>query len=161
MTGLVQGINDLKLILSNDKRFWAAGGFIATAIFVWFATTTWRQEAAPNPEKFKYIKVEEEKVDVIIKDFNQAMKESQEERALLKDYIYRVHNDLKISKQDMDWQVGSLVQKLDHITENVDVLTNKVGTSAVNNAKVEQRLKLNQKLDKRKKKVPVDYSVLR
>ena len=161
MTGLVQNINDLKLILSTDKRFWAAGGFIATAIFVWFATTTWRQQAALTPDSHKFIKVEEEKTDLLIKDFNLALKESKEERALLKDYIYRVHNDLNNSKQDMDWNVSSLVQKLDHITENIDVLANKIGSSAVNNAKVEQRLKLTQKRDKRKKKVAVDYSTMR
>jgi hypothetical protein len=161
MTGLIQSINDLKLILSTDKRFWAAGGFVFTAIFVWFATTTWRNHAKETPDEFKYIKVKEVKVDVLIDEFNQAMKEGKEERGLLKDYIYRVHNDLNTSKQDMDWQMSSLVQKLDHITENVDVLANKVGASSINNAKVEQRLKLTQKRDTRKKKHSVDYSLIR
>ena len=66
----LQSAEDVKLILSTDKRFWAAGGFIAVALFVWLATTTWRTEPAPPPERYKLVKVEEqEKVNILIKDF--------------------------------------------------------------------------------------------
>ena len=158
MNALIQNFSDLKLILSTDKRFWAAGGFIAVAFFVWFTTTTWRQEPAPTPDSYKNIKVVEEKTNVLIKDFNQALKEGKEERGFLKDYLYRVNHDLDANKQEIDWKVNTLSEKLNDITEHVDLLTNRVGASAVNSAKTEERLKLTEKKDKRKRKVPVNYS---
>ena len=161
MNALVQNFSDLKLILSTDKRFWAAGAFIGVALFVWFSTTTWREEAAPNPERYKFIKVEEPEINVMVKDFNSALKEAKEERALLKDSILRMDSDLQTNKQDVNWHMSTLVEKLDDITEHLDLLANRVGSSAVNAAKTEERLKLKEKRDTRKHKVAVNVSDIR
>lgn len=153
MTGLVQSFSDLKLIVQTDRRVWAAGGFLCCVVFIWVVTGAWREEDPPVPEKYIRVKVEEDKINDLIKEFNKDMREGEEERKFLKDYIARVSQEVNVGKEEIDWHVNVLVNKLDDMTERVDLLANKVGASSIKNAQFEERLKQQKKNRKRKKAV--------
>jgi hypothetical protein len=158
VTGLKQSLYDLKLIVSSDKRVWAAGIFLVSVTFIWLITSPWRELETAAPQELVKVKVEEKKIDAMIQDFNKSMREGEEERELLKDYLGRFKNELKVEQQNMDWQMNILVNKLGDITEKVDVLANKVGASSIHNALFKEKLK--KQRQKRKKKQRIDRSFL-
>lgn len=159
MTALTQGIDDIKLILTTDKRFRSAGIFVLCVVTIWLVTATWRDKEEFIVDEYVKVKVEDDRINALIRDFNQDMKNGEEEREYLKDYLGRVTNELKIDKKDMDWQVNVLVNKLDDITERVDGLANKVGASGIHNAQFKEKLDKIKKKGRRGK-VPVDRSML-
>ncbi|MCB0325363.1 MAG: hypothetical protein KDD69_17390 [Bdellovibrionales bacterium] len=158
MTGLQQSLHDLKLHITTDKRIWSASAFVCIVFFVWFVTGAWREPEPEPPEKYVRIKVEEEKVNVMIKDFNKDLREAEEERKFLKDYLTRVTEQVKVEKEEIDWHVDVLVNKLNDMTERIDGIALKVGASAVETAELENRLK--QQKAARSKKKAVDRSTL-
>jgi uncharacterized coiled-coil DUF342 family protein len=159
MTALTQGIDDIKLILTTDKRFRSAGIFVVCVITIWLVTATWREKEEHIVDEYVKVKVEDDKINALIQTFNKDMKEGEEEREYLKDYLGRITTELRVDKKDIDWQVNVLVNKLDDITERVDGLANKVGASGIHNAKFKEKMDKIKKKGKRGK-VPVDRSML-
>lgn len=153
MTALGQTISDLKLIAQTDKRVWSAGAFLCVVFFVWSVTGAWREEEEPLPEKLVNLKVEQPKIKPMLKEFNAAMREGAEERQYLKDYAVRVAQELETTKQEIDWHVDVLVNKLNDMTEKVDNIANKVGASAVHKEEFNQKLKKHKAKERRKKAV--------
>ena len=149
MTGLKQQISDLVLIVRTDRRVWAFAGFVGVALTVWSVTGSWRNLEEPLPPKFGRYKIEEEKIKSLVDGFNKTMNEGREERRFLRNYIDRVQHEVSVSKDEIDWQVNVLVNKLDAMTEKVDGLTNDIGRSTIEDAQFESRLG---KQKKKKKK---------
>ncbi len=161
MNSQLQNFSDLKQIMSTDKRYVAAGAFVVLALFIWLSTTTWRQPPAASPERFKLIKIEEQQeLNTLIKDFNSVLGQAKEERAYLRDSIHRFKNDVDADREQFDWKMNSLVQKLEGITDTVDGLTNKIGSSKIQSTKLEQQLLL-QKKNKRRRNIQVSASEIR
>ena len=158
MTGIVQTLGDLRLIVTTDRRVWAAGGFLCIVCFVWVVTGAWRPPDEEPPEEYVRVKVEDDKIRSMVAEFNKSLKEGVEERKFLKESITRVAQDVQVGKEEVDWNVNVLMNKLNDITEKVDGLANKVGASTIERAQFEEKLK-QQKKDSKKKK-PVDRSML-
>ncbi len=158
MTALGQILHDLKLHASTDRRIWSAASFVIFVFTVWGVTGAWRGEEPELPDEQVRLKVEEEKVNNMIKEFNRDMTEAAEERKYLRDYLVRVNEQVEVEKQEIEWQVDVLVNKLNDMTERVDGIAIKVGASAVQSAKLAEKLK--QQRAKRKKKQPIDRSTL-
>lgn len=158
MTALTQTISDVKAILYNDKRVWACLGFVFFALLIWLSTTTWREPKAPFPDEYVNVPIEQEKIQVMIKSFNQDMLEGKEEREYLQNYLSRFTNELEVGKKDMDWQVNILMNKLDDMSEKVDGLIHKVGEGTVKKAILNKKLK--SRKGSKRKNVKVDRSML-
>ncbi len=158
MTGLLQVINDLKLVVTTDKRVWAAAGFISCAVFLFFATTAWREEEPPPPEEYIRMRLEPFNWKSRVTKFNKAMKESNEERKALRDTVARASQDLRVQQQEIDWQANELIEKLNTMTDKVDGLINTMGGQSVRNATRDKQLDAQR--SKKRQKVKVDRSNL-
>lgn len=158
MTALGQLLHDVKLHITTDRRIWSAASFVVMVVTVWLVTGAWREGEPEPPIERVRLKVEEEKVKDMIAEFNKDMKEADEERQLLRDYMTRVNQQVEVEKQEIDWHVDVLVNKLNDMTERVDGIALKVGSSAVETAELEEKLK--KQKAKGSKKVPVDRSNL-
>ncbi len=158
MTGLTQVFFDLKLHLTTDRRLWSAASFVIFVFTIWGITGAWREPEPELPEEQVRLKVEEEKVNNMIKEFNKDMKDAAQERKFLRDYLVRVNSEVEVEKQEIEWQVDILVNKLNDITERVDGIAIKVGASAIQSAKLEKKLK--HQRAKRRRKVAIDRSTL-
>ena len=86
--------------------------------------------------------------------------QAKEERKYLRDSIHRFKNDFDADRQEFDWKMNSLVQKLEGITDTVDGLTNQIGTSKIESTKLEKKLLL-QKKNKRRRNIQVSASEIR
>ena len=150
MIALKQQLSDLNMIIRTDRRVWAIAGFLVVAFVVWSVTGTWRNLEQPLPEKYGRYKVEEEQIRSLVKGFNKTMNEGREERRFLREYIERVNHEVSVGKDEIDWQVSVLVNKLDAMTEKVEGLTNKIGRSTIK--KTQLKSQLNQSNAKKKKK---------
>ncbi len=149
----MQSLNDLQLLVKTDRRIWAAAGFLVTVTFVWFITGAWRGEDPPIPEEYIKVRVENPKIDDMVKHFNRTLKEGREERKYLQDYLARVSKQVDVGKDEIDWHVNILVNKLNDMTERVDGLAIKVGASSVHNAQLQNKLKQQKKNSRRKRAV--------
>lgn len=150
MNSQLQNFSDLKKILTTDKRFAAGAAFIFFALMIWLTTTTWREPPPPHPERYKTVKVEEQKeLNALIQDFNTVLGHAKEERSYLRDSINRFKNDVDTGEEQFDWKLNSLVKKLEDITDNVDSITHKVGAKKVSNTKLDQKLSLHKKKKRR------------
>jgi KaiC/GvpD/RAD55 family RecA-like ATPase len=158
MTGLRQTLYDLKLHISTDRRIWSAAAFVIIVFTVWGTTGAWREVDPEPPEEYVRLKVEEENVNSMIKEFNVDMQQAAEERRYLRDYLTRVNKQVEVEKQEIDWHVDILVNKLNDMTEKVDGISLQVGASAIASAELEKKLK-QQRSQKRRKKA-IDRSDL-
>ena len=96
------------------------------------------------------MKIEEPpELRILIKDFNTVLEHAKEERGYLRDSIHRFKNDVDTEKEQFDWKMNSLVNKLDDITDDIDSLTNKVGASKIQSTKLENRLQTQKKARRR------------
>ena len=127
MTGVKQVINDLKLIVQTDRRVWAAASFIVIVTIVWVSTGNWRGEDITHVEDTVRFKVEQEKIKAMIKEFNKDMRQGREEQDYINSYLTRFQQELEVEKQEMDWHVDVLVNKLNNMVERVDNIAIKVG----------------------------------
>ena len=158
MTGLLQSFGDLKLIVSTDRRVWAAAGFVVCVVFVYFATTAWREEDPPPPEEYIRMRLDPFEWKSRITKFNKAMEESHKERKELREVVARASQTLKVQQQEIDWQANELIEKLDTMTDKVDGLINKLGGKSIQN--VQRDRELNMHKSKNRRKIPVDRSNL-
>lgn len=140
MTGLVQTLSDLKLIIATDRRIWAACAFLLVVGLVYSITDSWRVIEPPPPEKLVPVKIHEEKIVNMVKGFNQAIKESAEERKYLKEYLSRVSNKIESDKEEIDWHVDTIINRVNDVTEKIDNLTHKVGEQRVQKTHFDRKL---------------------
>lgn len=152
MVGM-QVVSDLKMILKTDRRIWAAAAFLVCVTFIWLVTGAWRGEDPPIPEEYMKVRVENPKINDMVKEFNRTLKEGREERRYLQDYLARVSKQVEVGKDEIDWNVNILLNKLSDMTERVDGLAIKVGASSVHNAQLDNKLKRQKKNSRRKVRV--------
>lgn len=140
MAGFVQSLSDIKLILTTDRRIWAGSAFVAVVVVVWLATGSWRESPPEKPEEIWRVKVQEERVEDMVQGFNKDLKEEKEETQYLKDSLKRANSELGAGKEEIEWHVNTLINKLNSMSEKVDLLTNRVGNAAIEKQKLEAKI---------------------
>ena len=149
MTGPLETIRDCLTIMRNDKRFWSAGGFLATVLLIWLVTDAWRE---PEPEKEKLaprIKPEKELIFDSLVDFQKDLETNRLKRQEMDEVLKRSQGEFDVSQKQIDNTLGSLVTKLDHMATRVDQLADRIGSRALEITEVDEKIA---KEDRKKKK---------
>src|SRR5262245_61644591 len=95
-----QKLDDLKLLLKNDKRIWFGAAFIFIALFVWILTNdTPRRIRRPEEQASKPGMGAEEQFGDLIRAFDNEIKASKDEQAEMKAVITRTNTELKEHKE--------------------------------------------------------------
>lgn len=141
MVGLLERAHDGILIVKTDRRLWAAGGFLGCVLALWLATGSWR-EAPPEPERHAFVpRQPEDEMAGPIRSMASALEERKKNREELHDTINRAANDFETGKQELDWHVNNLVDRLNTMGERIDKLAKDVGDRAVEKAELDKKIK--------------------
>ncbi len=146
-----QFIEDTKLLLKTDKRFWGAGGFIVFVLVFWSLTSSWR----PLPEVFeeKVMKIEvapKTNAGPLLEGLHESLTSLTASNDTLKKDITRVSRNLETKQEEIDWNVDQLVSRLSNMSHTLDSITKKVGSREVKKMEIEQRMANRSKAGKRK-----------
>lgn len=139
------------MIVMTDRRVWACAIFLCIVFLVWAVTGAWRESPPAKGEELWRVKSEEEHVVDMVKAMNKDVKEAQEENDYLKDKMTRIASELKVGKEEVDWHVNTLINKLNSMSEKVTILTSKVGEAALDKQKLESKIAQANKKKKKKK----------
>src|SRR5262245_26895793 len=94
-----QKLEDLKLLLRNDKRIWFAAAFIVAALFVWVLTNDApRRIRRPDDQASKQGMGAEEQYGDLIRAFEGEIKQSKDEQAEMKAVLARTNTELREHK---------------------------------------------------------------
>ena len=120
-----QKLTDLKLILQNDRRVWAAGGFIIVALFIWLLTDNsggGRRLQVPDEKASRQgagsTEAFQDLVQAFKNDIDQQKKENQEMNTVLQ----RTSSDLKEHKEKVTGIFETMVDKFEALAREVDAL---------------------------------------
>ncbi|MCB0322079.1 MAG: TraB/VirB10 family protein [Bdellovibrionales bacterium] len=120
-----QQLEDIKLLLKNDKRIAAAAIFIAIALFVWLLTGT------ESPQRRRIVKEvtpseqgmgSTEAYGDLIVAFRNDIEEGKKQRKEMNDVLYRTTVDLKEHKERVTGIFETLVDKFEQLAREVDAL---------------------------------------
>lgn len=118
-----QKLDDLKLLLKNDKRLWFAGGFIVLVLFVWMLTDqTPRRVRRPEEQASKQGMGAEEQFGDLIRAFDNEIKASKDEQAEMRAVITRTNTELKEHKERVTGIFENLVDRFEQLSREVDTL---------------------------------------
>jgi hypothetical protein len=53
----------------------------------------------------------------------------------------RMSNEIQVDEEEIDWHANTLITRLNDVSEKVDKVANLVGDSAVDKAKLEEKLR--------------------
>ncbi len=138
-------ISDLKTIATTDRRVWAGAAFIGAAIFIWLATDSWREPPPAPEEHYTVVREKPEITTDMVKGFTTQIKEAREESQYLSDSMKRFQKDIQSQKEQIDWHTDTLVSKLNDVSEKVDKLATKVGSTSAQKARLDVKLKKQEK----------------
>ncbi len=141
-----QLVHDLKLIVSTDKRIWAAAGFLVVVFFMWAMTDSWRPPiVVPEEKTVKLIEEHKEARGVgsaaMVKDLSN-LNQSNER---LKLDINRISEELNSKQEEITWQMDGLISRLGSIHSKIDDITHKIGENKVAEVMREQRQRAKKK----------------
>lgn len=140
MTGVSQLIDDIKVIVSTDKRIWLAATFICTCTFIFLITGSWREVyVEEEPVVWKRMRIPNSTWKDRISKLNEDVQESKREREQLRDRLTRATNTIQSTQKEIDWQVDRLINTLDSMTSKVDSMVNQVGPQLVQQKELELR----------------------
>ncbi|MFN8391462.1 MAG: hypothetical protein U0136_14335 [Bdellovibrionota bacterium] len=145
MTGFLESVRDTILIAKTDKRVWSAAGFLTLVFFIWFFTDSWRKPEPPKEETARYVKPEVEVVKEVFGDIQKDLNDSRRNREELNEVIKRASSELEANKQNTNWHMNTLVDKLDGISNRVDKLAKDVGSWSLRQAEIDRNIAAHQK----------------
>lgn len=121
-----QKIEDLKLLVKNDKRVMAAGAFIIAVLFIWVLTDQQgpRRIRQPEDKPSKQGMGSEEQYGDLITAFKEQMDQAKNEQAENKAVIARIKNELDENKQRTAGIFESLVDRVDQLSREIDLIAN-------------------------------------
>ncbi len=141
MVGFLEKINDGWTLLKTDRRFMSVGVFLSVVGTIYFLTETWRE---PAPEKEKQVFVPTAKPEIRfdpVRSMAAQIQERSKDRAELREVIKRTASDLQNGKQEMDWQMNELVDRLNTVGGKISKLAKDVGDREVEKAQIERKIK--------------------
>ncbi|MFN8391980.1 MAG: TrbI/VirB10 family protein [Bdellovibrionota bacterium] len=122
-----QKLEDLKLLLQNDKRVWAAGAFIVAVLFIWVLTDqSPRRVRQPEERVSKQGTGADEGFGDLIQAFKQDMDRAKTEQAEQAAVISRVKQDLKDNTERTAGIFESLVDRVDQLSREIDLLAGSI-----------------------------------
>jgi hypothetical protein len=125
-----QKLEDLKLLLQNDKRIMAAAGFIVLVLFIWmFTDQSPRRIRQPEDRASTQGMGSEEQFGDLIQAFKQEMDQSKTEQAEQAAVISRLKSDLKDNTERTAGIFESLVDRVDQLSREIDLLAQSVKTT--------------------------------
>jgi len=136
-----QLVHDLKLIVSTDKRIWAAVGFIVVVLIMWALTDSWRPPIVVPEERTVKLIQESSKYDPastgMVEDLNGLNKTNER----LQTDISRISEELNSKQEEITWQMDGLISRLGSIHSSIDDITHKIGEKKVADVMREKRQK--------------------
>lgn len=139
MTGLLQRLDDVKLLVSTDRRIWLAVGFLFTCGFIFLITGSWREPYVEEvPEEWKRVSIPHVEFNERINKLNRDLETSRQERYELRTRLERASNEMQAQQQEIDWQVDRLIQSLDSMSSKVDTMVNQVGSHLIREKEIER-----------------------
>jgi hypothetical protein len=122
-----QKLDDLKLLLKNDRRVWAAAGFIVVALFIWVLTNQGGGRRAPahmpieSTASKQGTGADEGFADLIVA-FKNDIEAGKKDRIEMNDVLQRTKKDLNDYKERSTGIFETLVDKFEQISREVDAL---------------------------------------
>ncbi len=123
-----QKLDDLKLLLKNDRRVWAAAGFIVVALFVWMLTN----QGGGGPRRPATLPIDqnaskqgtggEEGFADLIVAFKSDIEDGKKQRTEMYDVMQRTKKDLADYKERSTGIFETLVDKFEQLSREVDAL---------------------------------------
>jgi hypothetical protein len=120
-----QSLEDIKLLIKNDRRIWAAGGFIIVALFIFLLTNSDGQkksrlvkEVTPSTQGMGSA----EAYGDLIVAFRNDIEAGKKERKDMYEVLYRTTTDLKEHKERVTGIFETLVDKFEQLAREVDAL---------------------------------------
>lgn len=121
-----QKLIDLKLRVQNDRRLWAAGGFIIVALFIWVLTNNEGGRRPPirlpNDEASRAKGLGTEGYQDLIEAFKIDIEASKKAEAEMQQVITRTATELKEHKERVTGIFETLVDKFEKLAQEVDAL---------------------------------------
>ncbi len=120
-----QNLEDIKLLIKNDRRIWAVGGFIIVALFIWTLTNsggTKRSRIVKEVTSSKQGMGPDEAYGDLIVAFRNDIETAKTERKEMYDVLYRTTTDLKEHKERVTGIFETLVDKFEQLAREVDAL---------------------------------------
>lgn len=120
-----QNFEDIKLLIKNDRRIWAIGGFIIVALFIWTLTNsggTKRSRIVKEVTSSKQGMGADEAYGDLIVAFRNDIETAKSERKEMYDVLYRTTTDLKEHKERVTGIFETLVDKFEQLAREVDAL---------------------------------------
>lgn len=141
-------LRDIPDLLRTDRRFWAAGSFLGIALFVWIATSPWREGTKEAEEKERYSK-EIEYYYEPMQDFNVELDQHRKEVTELHEEIKRSTSELETGRQEFEWHTSKLMDRLNGMSTQLEEITAQVGASRVNSARTNRMIKKSERKSQR------------
>lgn len=120
-----QRIEDIKLLLKNDRRIWAAAGFIIVALFIWTLTDNSRGQrhkiVPPQKASEQGMGGGEIYGDLIVA-FKNDIEQGKSERKEMNAELQRITQDFKEHKERVTGIFETLVDKFEQLARDVDAL---------------------------------------
>lgn len=136
-----QLVHDLKLIVSTDKRIWAAVGFIVVVLVMWALTDSWRPPIVIPEEKTVKLIQESSKYDPASSGMVEDLSVLNKTNEKLQTDINRISEELNSKQEEITWQMDGLISRLGSIHSSIDDITHKIGENKVAEFQRERRQK--------------------
>ena len=123
-----QKLEDVKLLVKNDKRIWAAAGFIVVALVFWLMTGADGKRSRPpvrmaaQGEASKAGTGSEEQYGDLILAFKNDLEEAKTERKETTEILTRTRQDFDQYKNRVNGVFETLVDKFEALAREVDTL---------------------------------------
>lgn len=141
MTGVLQSLDDLKTVVTTDRRVWMAAGFVACCAFIFMVTGSWREPIVEEePEEWRRVRIPHHEFNDLVNELNAKVEQSKEDRRELRARLNRAANEIQTQQKEIDWQVDRLVDSLDSMSSKVDSMVNRVGAQLIQEKQLEREV---------------------
>jgi uncharacterized coiled-coil DUF342 family protein len=130
---------DIPELLKSDRRFMAAGGFLAVAVFVWIATSPWREVEKPKEHPERMGKQTEYYYEPM-QNFNVEIDQHRKEVSELHEEIKRSSSEIATGRQEFEWHTNKLMDRLNGMSSQLEEITAKVGASRLNSTRTNKNI---------------------
>ena len=129
-----QKFEDFKVLVQNDKRIWAAGGFILVALIIWMATDSGtsrrpRQSIRPANEASDMGSSVEETESEMLAAFGIEIEEARKERQEMASVLVRTQQDAQSDRERVSGIIESIVDKVEEVQRGLDLIAGRQARS--------------------------------
>ncbi len=119
-----QKLEDLKLLVKNDKRIWAAGGFIILVLFIWVLTDQSgpRRIRLPEEKASEQGMGEGEQYQDLVTALKDGVEQAQRENAEQRAVLGRLGDQVNQNKEQVAGIFESLVDRVDQLSHEIDLI---------------------------------------